>query len=235
MTRTTTLLTLMLCATPFITVGCRRSSDDVWNDSKSAGRHVSRGVKTLGGKHGESREVRSASDFSGENAKNADFVGLDDEQGQNFKVSDSDQIAQAKETPGELGSSIPGIDAFKDPSEDPNLAPIFKNLHFEYNSSLLKGDENMAICQSIAEFMKSHSNVYVFVEGHCDKRGPAAFNLALGANRSNSIRNVLIKEGVDGDHIFTVSYGKERPLVEGDGEEFFQINRRGQFRVYEKN
>lgn len=236
MKRITTLFTLMVLAVPLMTTSCRRSSDEVLNDSKSAGRHVGRGVKTLGGKHGESRAIRSASDFSGDEAqRNDDFVGLDkDENGQNFKVSDSDQMAQPKETPGELGSSIPGIDAFKDPTDDPQLAAIFQNLHFDYNSSLVKNDENMVICQKIAEFLKTHPNVYIFVEGHCDKRGPAAYNLALGANRSNTVRNVLITEGADGEHIFTVSYGKEKPLVDGDSEEFHQVNRRAQFRIYEK-
>ena len=76
--------------------------------------------------------------------------------------------------------------------------------------------------------------MYLFVEGHCDKRGPQAYNFALGANRANSVRALLVKEGVNADHIFTVSYGKERPLADGDGEEFFRVNRRGQFKVYER-
>lgn len=216
-----------------LTSSCQRSSDDVWNDTQSAGRHVARGVKTAFGYHGESREINSPDEFDNSaTAPHPDFVGFEDE---SMRVGSADSIMQARETPGEVGSSIPGIEAFKDPALDPELAEIFKHIHFEYNSSLVKGEENLATILTMSEWLKNHPNVYVFVEGHCDSRGPAAYNFALGANRSNAVRNMLIKEGVVYDRVFTVSYGKERPLVEGEGEEIWKVNRRGQFKVYEKN
>lgn len=225
---------LFLLNTLALTPSCQRSSDDVWNDTQSAGRHVARGAKTLLGMHGESRQINSADDFndpSGTQRANSDFIGFEDDPA--LRISDS-ELMIARETPGEAGSSIPGIDAFRDPSLDPALAEVFRNVHFEYNSSLIKGDENLAIIAQVADWMKTHPTTYIFVEGHCDSRGPAAYNFALGANRSNSVRNMLIQEGVDHDHIFTISYGKERPLVEGEGEEIWCLNRRGQFKVYEK-
>jgi peptidoglycan-associated lipoprotein len=210
-------------------VGCKRTSSDVWNDTKSAGRHISRGVNTLGGKHGDSRQINSAEEFAQGDMPRNEYLGFDDD---SIKVTDD--IAQAKETPGDVGSSVPGIDAFIDPASNPAYASIFKNVHFDYNSSLIKTEDDLFVVQKIAEYLKSHPNMYLFVEGHCDKRGPQAYNFALGANRANSVRSLLVKEGVNADHIFTVSYGKERPLAEGDGEEFFRVNRRGQFKVYEK-
>lgn len=236
MKRFSTFLATTFFVAGMISTSCQRSSDEVVCDTKSAGRHVQRGINTLGGKHGESRELRSSDDFDGTASKNGgdDFVSLETDRTPNLHVRDSDQTSQPRETPGELGSQIPGIDAFKDPSLDPELAAIFQNMHFDYNNSLVKGDENLAIAQKIADYLKGHPNVYIFVEGHCDKRGPAAYNLALGANRSNAVRNLLITEGADQEHIFTVSYGKERPLVEGDGEEFYKLNRRAQFRIYER-
>lgn len=220
------LLSLFALAS-FSTVACRRSSDEVWSDTRSAGRHVKRGVGTLGGKHGESRMVKSSSDFNGE-AKNDDFVSIDPD------AKNASGLPQPKESPGDLGSSIPAIDAFKDPAQDPALAPIFKHIHFDYNSSLIGGDENLSTAQKIASFMKNHPNMYVFVEGHCDKRGPTAYNYALGANRAASIRELLAKEGVNAEHLFTISYGKDKPIAEGDTEESYFVNRRGQFRVWEK-
>jgi len=215
-----------------LTTSCHRSSDEVWSDSKSAGRHVKRGINTLGGKHGESRQVRSSSEFSGD--RNDDFVSLDnDSKNQNIHAND-DVLPQPKEGPGELGSRIPGIDGFRDPLQDARLAPIFQHIHFEYNSSLIKGDENLAALHKIAEYLKKNSGTYIFVEGHCDKRGPAAYNLALGANRANSIRTLLAKDGVDAEHVFTISYGKERPIAEGDNEESYRQNRRVQFRIYDQ-
>lgn len=219
-----------------LSTSCQRSSDDVWNDTQSAGRHVARGVKTAFGYHGDSREINSQDEFDSNyaagHAAQGDFIGFDDD---TMRISGSDTIMQAHETPGEAGSSIPGIEAFKDPALDPELAEIFKHVHFDYNSSLVKGDENMSVVLSMADWLKSHPNVYIFVEGHCDDRGPDAYNFALGANRSNAVRNMLIKEGVVYDRIFTVSYGKQRPLVEGDGEQVWGVNRRAQFKVYEKN
>lgn len=228
--------TTLLLAAVIFSVSCQRSTDDVWNDTQSAGRHVARGVKTAFGYHGESREINSSDDFDSATASNrqaAEFIGFEEEQ--TMRVGGPDSIQQADETPGESGSSIPGIEAFSDPSLDPELAEIFKHIHFDYNSSLVKGSENMAIIAQISNWLINHPNVYVFVEGHCDSRGPAAYNFALGANRSNAIRNMMIKEGVIYDRIFTVSYGKERPIVEGEGEEIWSVNRRGQFKVYEKN
>ena len=219
-----------------ISTACSRSSDEVWNDTKSGGRHVSRGVKTMGGKHGESREVRSNEDFAGAATANEEFISLEDEsKEQNLQINDSSLVAQPKETPGELGSAIPGIDQFQDPSQNPALAGIFQNIHFDYNESLVKGDENVSIAQKIATYLKEHPNTYIFVEGHCDNRGPAAYNMALGANRSNTVRSFLVNQGVNPEHIFTVSFGKEHPLVEGDSEEFYRLNRRAQFRLYERN
>jgi len=232
--KVSTFLITALCAVSVLSTSCRRSSDEVWNDTQSAGRHVKRGVNTLGGKHGESRQVKSNQEFSGNDTGNDDFVKLDaDSQEASLRISDS-TIPQPKETPGELGSKIPGIEAFKNPADDPALAAIFQHLHFDYNSSLVKGEENLAVAQKISDFLKAHPNLYIFVEGHCDKRGPAAYNLALGANRSNAVRMVLINNGADQEHIFTISYGKERPLIEGDGEEFYRLNRRAEFRVLEQ-
>ena len=232
-------MSLPLMVILITTSSCQRSSDEVWNDTKSAGRHVSRGVQTLGGKNGVSRQINSPDDFLSDNelelAAGADYVAFEEEQnGSGMRVGEAQDVMQSKETPGEIGSSIPGIDQFKDPSSDPELASIFQNLHFEYNSSLIKGDENLSIINRIAEWMKSHPNAYLFVEGHCDSRGPAAFNFALGANRANAVRNLLIKEGVPHDHVFPISYGKERPLAEGEGEDIWTVNRRAQFKIYEK-
>jgi peptidoglycan-associated lipoprotein len=230
---------LLSLLTLFAATSCNRSSDDVWNDTQSAGRHMARGIKTLAGYHGESRQINSSDEFDDApitpNRRSNDFVGFEDDPSSGIYAKDSEIVQQPNETPGESGSSIPGIDQFKDPELDPELVEVFKNVHFDYNSSLLKGDENFQIIAAISDWLKTHPNVYIFVSGHCDSRGPAAYNFALGANRANAVRNMLIKEGISYDRIFTISYGKERPLVEGEGEEIWRVNRRGQFKVYEKN
>lgn len=160
-----------------------------------------------------------------------DFVPLE---GEKFQIGDPEAFPAPKESPGDPGSSVPGIDAFRDPAQVPELAGVFEHIHFEYNSSLVKGDDDLRIVQKVAQYMKRHPALYVFIEGHCDKRGSASYNLALGVNRGNTVRAALIQEGVSPDRIFTISYGKERPLFEEDTDEAFRLNRRAQFKVYEK-
>lgn len=222
--------------------GCRRNSDQVWDDSKSAGRHVSRGLRTMGGKHGDSRAVQSRDEFMAVNDgtyainTNAmeDFVPLSD-QCYDDEIAMADYVSrQPRETPGDPGSSIPGIQSFQDPSTNPIWAAIFRNVNFEYNSNLVKGQENLETVRSVSNYMKRNPNVYVFVEGHCDERGPEAYNLALGSRRSNAVRNLLIEEGVNADNIFTISYGKERPLFHDQNEESHYQNRRAEFKIYQR-
>lgn len=234
-----------LIASSLLCQSCMRNSNDMWDDTKSASRHMKRGIRTLGGKSGDSRQICSPDEFGymedGEcapqpeyQASAYDYVPLQDNENSQDVAMNDDWVRQPKETPGEAGSSIPGIESFKDPSTMANLAPIFKNIHFDYNSNLIKGSDNLNIVHNIAAYMKSHPNTYVFIEGHTDERGPQAYNLALGSRRSNAVRNLLIQQGVNPDNLFTISYGKERPLVFGSHEEAWGQNRRAEFKIYER-
>jgi peptidoglycan-associated lipoprotein len=230
-----------------VTTGCYRSSDQVWDDSRSAGRHMSRGLRTMGGKHGDSRAVQSREEFMAindgmyyyddacsNNVYYNDFVPLSD-QPYEAEIAMADYVSrQPNETPGDPGSSIPGINAFCDPSMNPTWSAIFRNINFEYNSNLVKGQANLDTVRSVSNYMRRNPNIYVFVEGHCDERGPEAYNLALGSRRSNSVRNLLIQEGVNPDNIFTISYGKERPLFHDQTDESHNQNRRAEFKIYQR-
>lgn len=235
-------LMFSMLAIAFVFTGCNRNSNTVWEDSKSAGRHMKRGIRTLGGKHGDSRQVRSRDDFmyAEETAcpvdmqASTEYVPLMDAQ-QPDELAMAEYVSQPpRETPGEPGSSIPGLDSFIDPATDPRLSNVFKNVHFEYNSYLIKGTENLEIIRNVADYLKKHADTYVFVEGHTDERGPEAYNLALGSHRSNSVRNLLISEGVSPDNVFTISYGKERPLVLEHLDAAWSQNRRAEFKVYNR-
>ncbi|WP_068471291.1 OmpA family protein [Candidatus Protochlamydia phocaeensis] len=254
---------ITLLGTVCVFQSCARTSTDVWEDTKSAGRHVNRGVRALGGKHGDSRQIRSRNDFECIDEDScypegnfqdcdyqdnqmyntdftqqsvpvaADFIPLQDQA--NDEVAMADVIArQPREAPGEPGSSIPGIEYFRDPSTIPQLANLFRPIYFDYDSSLVKGQANLQAIHSIADFLRSHPTVYAFIEGHTDERGPQAYNLALGSRRSNAVRNMLINEGVNPDNLFTISYGKERPVVLERHEEGWAKNRRVEFKIYER-
>lgn len=218
-----------------ILTSCSRQPNEVWDDTKTCGRHFTRGFKTLVGYPSTSRQVCSKDEFVCWETpvvygyQESEYIPMEQE-GTPLAMA----MPQPRETPGDLNSSIPGIDAFRDPTTLRNLNGIFQNVHFEYNSNLVKGQKNLMIIQNVAEYLKNHPNVYVFIEGHCDERGPAAYNLALGSRRSNGVRAALIQAGVDGERLFTISYGAERPLFLDANEEAWAQNRRVEFKIYQR-
>jgi len=224
----------------FFLAGCQRAPDTVWDDTKSATRYMERGFRSLGGKQTDSRQVQSRNEFMCptqepcymEESPPSDYIPLSDDP--NVGSLEMRENRPPKETPGEPGSSIPGISAFRDPHTNPQWAPVFRNVEFAYNSSLVKGADNLQTIRNIADNMRQNPRLYLFVEGHCDERGPEAYNLALGSHRANAVRNLLINEGISPDRLFTISYGKERPIVLGQDEESWQQNRRAEFKIYER-
>ncbi len=217
-------------------LGCSRSSYDVWEDTKTCGRHINRGLCCLGGGPTRSRAVCSPDEFYYEDvyddSNGEDFVPLMDNSRPVGMNMNERPVPPPRETPGEAGSSIPGIESFSDPSLNPATAGIFRNIQFDYDSSFVKGENNLATVRNIAQYMKSHPNAYLFVEGHCDERGPEAYNLALGSRRAHAVRNMLLQQGVHPDQVFTISYGKERPLVMEHHDEGWAQNRRAEFKIY---
>lgn len=238
-TKAFSLLTLL--ALTVALSGCRRSGSDVWEDTKSGSRHINRGFRSLGGKCGDSRAVCSSADFLGADDEwvqtsrsGGDFVPLSDQPPASQLAMSEFVAQQPSQTPGDPGSSLPGIDSFRDPATIPALAGIFKNIHFDYNDYLIRGPENAQIMRQVTDYMRQHPGAYVFVEGHTDERGPEAYNLALGSRRANAVRSELIQNGVNPDNLFTISYGKERPLVMESHEEGWAKNRRAEFKIYQR-
>ena len=104
--------------------------------------------------------------------------------------------------------------------EDLNGQRVF----FAFNSSEISDAAHDNLLGQ-ALYMKSHEDVKVQVAGNCDERGSTEYNLALGARRANAAKKVLVGEGIDAKRISTISYGKERPLVKGTGEDVWKFNR----------
>jgi peptidoglycan-associated lipoprotein len=87
--------------------------------------------------------------------------------------------------------------------------------------------------QADARFLNQHPNINFTIEGHCDERGSTEYNLALGDNRANAVKNALAQAGVNASRIKTISYGKEKPFCTESNEQCWQQNRRGHF-VYQR-
>ena len=101
---------------------------------------------------------------------------------------------------------------------------------FEYDSDEI-GSEAQDKLRLKAAVLAANPNVRLRIEGHADQRGSTEYNLALGQRRAEAVRAFLTNYGIDPERFTTVSFGKERPLVEGDDEEAWSRNRRAEFAV----
>jgi peptidoglycan-associated lipoprotein len=104
----------------------------------------------------------------------------------------------------------------------------FQDVHFDFDRSALR-DDAKNICQEIAAYLKAHPRTALVIEGHCDERGTAEYNLALGDRRATAVKSYLVSLGVPATELSTVSFGKERPLDPGHTEAAWAKNRRAHF------
>lgn len=103
-------------------------------------------------------------------------------------------------------------------------------VYFEFDKFDLKAESKEVLKQK-AEVMKKFPSIRVLVEGHCDERGTQEYNLALGERRARAAYEYLVMLGVNAGQLEMISYGKERPAVEGHGEAAWSKNRRDEFKV----
>jgi peptidoglycan-associated lipoprotein len=96
---------------------------------------------------------------------------------------------------------------------------------FGYDSYELD-DEARTTLGKQAEWLARYPSVRVTIEGHADERGTREYNLALGDRRATAAKNFLAAQGVDTSRMTTISYGKERPAVDGNDEAAWARNRR---------
>jgi peptidoglycan-associated lipoprotein len=105
-----------------------------------------------------------------------------------------------------------------------------KDINFDFDKSNVR-EADKAKLQAIAQFIKDYPQAKVQVEGHCDERGTVEYNLALGDRRAHSAQAYLTTLGVPEDRLSTISYGKEKPKVQGKDEESWFANRRCEFKL----
>ena len=107
------------------------------------------------------------------------------------------------------------------------------DVYFELDSATIS-DAARASLSTNATFLKRWTATRITVEGHCDERGTAEYNLGLGERRANAVKDYLMSLGVTGDRVVIVSKGKESPFCMESGESCWQQNRRGHFLVTAK-
>jgi len=104
------------------------------------------------------------------------------------------------------------------------LQPVF----FTVDSADLD-EMGRATASANAEVLKKNPKWVVTIEGHCDERGTAEYNLALGERRAVAVKTFLVSLGISPERVRTISYGKEFPFDPARTEEAFAKNRRGHF------
>jgi peptidoglycan-associated lipoprotein len=105
------------------------------------------------------------------------------------------------------------------------LAAIGNTVYFDYDSAALTADGQGTLARQAA-FLKINPATKVVIEGHADERGTREYNPALGERRASAARDYLLAKGIDSARVRVVSYGKERPAMQGSNEAAWSKNRR---------
>jgi peptidoglycan-associated lipoprotein len=108
----------------------------------------------------------------------------------------------------------------------------FEVLYFDYDSPILRKETREALVKNFERMSTAPESSFV-LEGHCDERGSAEYNQALGEKRAKAVEQYLITLGFSAERLFTVSYGKEAPAVHGDDEAAWSKNRRVVIKIKE--
>jgi peptidoglycan-associated lipoprotein len=117
--------------------------------------------------------------------------------------------------------------------DDLNRNSPLKPAYFDYDSAELSAAAQAALTEN-ATVLKRYPTWTVTIEGHCDERGTAEYNLALGERRAVAARTYLVSLGIPADRLRTVSYGKEFPFDPGHDDPAYAKNRRAHFVITAK-
>ena len=215
-----------LCLIAFLS-GCHSQSGETWENVKTAGRYVQRGFDNALGKDYESRMLADDEDFIG--PYDGEFIPLS-ENDLKKAILAGEALPQPRGIPGQKGT--PYLDQYYTPP--PELQAVFQTLHFETDEHILRNKGEIQALHQLASYLKQHPDIYLAIAGHCDERASASYNLSLGMRRANYIRGMLVKQGIDLNRIYTISRGKEDPIAFGHTADDWKVNRRAEFKIYEK-
>lgn len=110
-----------------------------------------------------------------------------------------------------------------------DMAAVSSNrlVYFDFDSFVIRPEFQILI-ETHAKYLKADKTRQISIEGHTDERGGREYNLALGQKRSEAVRRALMLQGVADAQIEAVSFGEERPAVQGDSEQAMAKNRRAE-------
>ncbi|PYP95126.1 MAG: peptidoglycan-associated lipoprotein Pal [Gemmatimonadetes bacterium] len=109
-------------------------------------------------------------------------------------------------------------------------ATLATMIQFDFDKSKIMTGDVAVLDQKVA-ILTANPDIKIRVAGHCDERGSAEYNIALGNRRAATAKQYLVKHGIDAGRIATISYGEERPLDPGHDEAAWAKNRRDEFEI----
>ncbi len=146
--------------------------------------------------------------------------GVKDEQG---GTPPADQQTGGASTTGTGTASTGGFQG--SPLDDPASLLSTRVIYFDYDSANIRPEDSAAV-EAHGRYMADNPGAAVTLEGHADERGSREYNIALGERRGNAVRQLATLIGASGAQIRVVSYGEERPAVDGHDESAWSQNRR---------
>jgi len=202
MRRSFSLMTLILCL-GLIVSGCPKKTvikeEPMVVKSEETGRlEAERALKEK-----QEREAREA--------RERELARIKEEEAKRAREKEFEKSLVAKKQPGIEGEFLE--------------SKLLKDIHFDFDKYDIRPGYALILKENAALLMK-YPNMKIQIEGHCDERGTAEYNLALGERRATSVKKYLINLGILESRISTISYGEEKPLDPGHNEEAWTKNRR---------
>lgn len=124
-----------------------------------------------------------------------------------------------------------GVSAYS--LDDPESPLAKRVIYFDYDSAAIP-DQYRKLIEMHAQYLASHRNTQVVLEGHTDERGSREYNIALGERRAQAVKKIMLLFGVNDAQVQTVSFGEERPVAPGHDESAWSLNRRVELVYSEK-
>jgi peptidoglycan-associated lipoprotein len=131
--------------------------------------------------------------------------------------------------------AAPPPPAYPPPQTRARIDQLLANIedaYFDYDRATLRPDALKALqadATELRDILKNYPSFKLTLEGHCDERGSAEYNVALGAQRASAAKNFLVQAGIPSQQLDVVSYGNERPVCTEHTENCWQRNRRVHF------
>jgi peptidoglycan-associated lipoprotein len=119
--------------------------------------------------------------------------------------------------------------AAQKPEKMTKMGSALEKIYFDFDRSDLSTSARDTLSRDATILLKEQRDAKVRIEGNCDERGSAEYNLALGERRAKEAAKYLTTLGVQQERLSVVSYGKEKPAVQGSNEEAWAKNRRDEF------